>query len=145
MRLLTPTMSRVYHNLRLATRLSSSTVSVGPLQRSCFSPSIADPRTVAALHAPTGQMWWPDVGEVFQGAAADRSPKYASWPPASYALLTVLVVRPISFFEDLAANASAHNVAIAIYSGNDDTQDSHWGSQGRQRHFVAVLGADGAC
>jgi hypothetical protein len=75
----------------------------------------------------------------------DRSPKYALWLPASHVFLTVLVVRPIVFFEDLAVNASAHDVAIVIYSGNDDTQDSHWGSEGRQRRFGAVLGADGAC
>jgi hypothetical protein len=38
--------------------------------------------------------------------------------------------RPMKFFDQLAANASAHGIAVVIYSGNDDSLVSHWGSGG---------------
>jgi carboxypeptidase D len=36
----------------------------------------------------------------------------------------------MKFFDQLAANASAHGIAVVIYSGNDDSLVSHWSSEG---------------
>jgi carboxypeptidase D len=38
--------------------------------------------------------------------------------------------RPMVFFDQLAANASAHGISVVIYSGNDDAAFSHWSSEG---------------
>lgn len=35
----------------------------------------------------------------------------------------------MAFFSELAANASAHNVAIVLYSGNDDALVGHRSTQ----------------
>jgi carboxypeptidase D len=39
--------------------------------------------------------------------------------------------RPGGFFSELAANASAHNVSMVIYSGNDDALVAHRGTEGK--------------
>lgn len=38
--------------------------------------------------------------------------------------------RPMVFLDELAANATAHNVSIIVYSGNSDFLISHRGSEG---------------
>ena len=44
------------------------------------------------------------------------------------------LARPMAFLDDLAANASAHNMKIVIYSGNDDSLVPHRGSEGLLIH-----------
>ena len=40
--------------------------------------------------------------------------------------------------DDLAANATKNNVGVVIYSGNDDTLVSHWGSEGKYTDLCVV-------
>ena len=40
-------------------------------------------------------------------------------------VLTQPPTRPVVFFSELATNASAHNVTVIIYSGNDDSVVGH--------------------
>ena len=39
------------------------------------------------------------------------------------------VHRAVAFFDDLATNASLHNVSVIIYAGNDDTVVPHFSSE----------------
>lgn len=39
--------------------------------------------------------------------------------------------RPMTFFTELATNATKHNVAIVTYVGNDDGISGHFGTQGQ--------------
>ncbi|KAI0372590.1 alpha/beta-hydrolase [Pilatotrama ljubarskyi] len=73
-----------------------------------------DPRTRAALHAPTskdwvGSIWYPFLGDPVNG-----------FDPS---------VAPMAFLDDLAANASAHNIPIVLYSGNEDALVAHRGTE----------------
>ncbi|KAI0664279.1 alpha/beta-hydrolase [Cubamyces menziesii] len=73
-----------------------------------------DPQTRAAIHAPTSKDWvgsivYPFLGDPVNGI--DPS------------------VEPMAFLDDLAANASAHNVAVVLYSGNDDSLVAHRGTE----------------
>jgi len=40
-------------------------------------------------------------------------------------------VRPMAFLTDLATNMTAHDMVVIIYSANDDSVVSHFGSQSR--------------
>lgn len=40
--------------------------------------------------------------------------------------------RPMAFFSELVANASAKNVAIVLYSGNDDALVGHRSTQSEE-------------
>ncbi|OSD04770.1 alpha/beta-hydrolase [Trametes coccinea BRFM310] len=73
-----------------------------------------DPQTRAALHAPTSKDWtgsiiYPFLGDPVEGI--DPS------------------VEPMAFLDDLAANASIHNVHVVLYSGNDDSLLAHRGTE----------------
>ncbi|KAJ7208969.1 alpha/beta-hydrolase [Mycena pura] len=73
-----------------------------------------DPRTRAALHAPTSD--WAELfvypfGSSEANAFNDPSPE------------------PMTFLSELAANASARGVGIVFYSGNDDGQITHRGTE----------------
>ncbi|KAJ6581885.1 Alpha/Beta hydrolase protein [Mycena capillaripes] len=80
------------------------------------SPSLAptflnDPRTVAALHAPTSQAWEQSFEFVFGELEDDPSPV------------------PMNFLSEFATNATAHNISVILYSGNDDALIAHRGTE----------------
>ncbi|KAJ7307024.1 Alpha/Beta hydrolase protein [Mycena albidolilacea] len=80
------------------------------------SPSLGptflnDPRTVAALHAPTSKAWAQTFDFVFGELEDDPSPI------------------PMNFLSELATNATAHNVSVILYSGNDDALIAHRGTE----------------
>ncbi|EIW58496.1 alpha/beta-hydrolase [Trametes versicolor FP-101664 SS1] len=73
-----------------------------------------DPRTRAALHAPTSKNWaggiiYPFLGDPVNGI--DPS------------------VEPMAFLTDLATNASAHGIPVVLYSGNEDSLVAHRGTE----------------
>ncbi|KAI0349726.1 alpha/beta-hydrolase [Trametes cingulata] len=78
-----------------------------------------DNRTRAALHAPTSKDWIRNFNYPF-GNVHDRSKGNQYGDPS---------VEPIAFLSDLAANASAANVSIVFYSGNDDSLVQHHGTE----------------
>jgi hypothetical protein len=51
------------------------------------------------------------------------------------ALAHAMLFSPVTFFDDLAANMSDHNVSLVIYSGNDDSLVAHWSSEGSVRVY----------
>ncbi|EIW58500.1 alpha/beta-hydrolase [Trametes versicolor FP-101664 SS1] len=74
-----------------------------------------DAKTRAALHAPTSKNW---TGSIFYPFLGD--PLFEGNDPS---------VEPMAFLTDLAANASAHNVSVILYSGNDDSLVAHRGTE----------------
>ncbi|KAH9847538.1 alpha/beta-hydrolase [Lenzites betulinus] len=78
-----------------------------------------DNRTRAALHAPTSKDWIRNFNYPF-GNVHDRTKGNQYGDPS---------VEPIAFLSDLAANASAANVSIVFYSGNDDSLVQHRGTE----------------
>jgi hypothetical protein len=46
---------------------------------------------------------------------------------------------PVAFLDDLAKNASAHNISVVIYSGNDDSLVPHWSSEGEKMAVFLCL------
>ncbi|KAJ7890888.1 alpha/beta-hydrolase [Mycena olivaceomarginata] len=76
-----------------------------------------DNRTRAALHAPISKNWAQNSAYTFgagPGASALEDPS-----------------KPMSFFSELASNASTHGVGIVLYSGNNDALAAHRGTEGR--------------
>ncbi|PIL24661.1 hypothetical protein GSI_12545 [Ganoderma sinense ZZ0214-1] len=73
-----------------------------------------DPRMVAALHAPTSKSWTPSIVYPFLGDPVNGI------DPS---------VEPMAFLTDLAANASEKQVAVMLYSGNDDSLVAHRGTE----------------
>ncbi|KAL0059396.1 hypothetical protein AAF712_013837 [Marasmius tenuissimus] len=67
-----------------------------------------DPRTRAAIHAPTNKDW--ALG--FEFPFGDKGS-----------------VEPMAFLTDLATNATAKNVSIVLYSGNNDALIAHFGTE----------------
>ncbi|KAH0836523.1 Alpha/Beta hydrolase protein [Lanmaoa asiatica] len=84
-----------------------------PMDGSVF---LNDPQTRSAIHAPTSQNWTESIYYPFGNSK--HEPGY----PNS--------TRPMAFLTDLATNATAHNMTIIIFSGNDDSLIPHLGSQG---------------
>ncbi|KAG6379584.1 Alpha/Beta hydrolase protein [Boletus reticuloceps] len=76
-----------------------------------------DTQTRAAIHAPTSKNWVEVTREPF---GPNNIFKYAYGDPS---------VEPMAFLTELATNATAHDVSIVIYSGNDDSLVPHFGSQ----------------
>ncbi|KAF8433226.1 alpha/beta-hydrolase [Boletus edulis BED1] len=76
-----------------------------------------DARTRAAIHAPTSKDW---VDYTFPVFAPTNKPTNPFGDPS---------IEPIVFLTDLATSATAHNMKIVIYSGNDDSLIPHFGSQ----------------
>ncbi|KAJ7073243.1 alpha/beta-hydrolase [Mycena belliarum] len=79
------------------------------------SPSLAptflnDPRTRAALHAPTSKDWAQSFW-IFGDLEDDPSPV------------------PMNFLSELATNATARNISVILYSGNDDALIAHRGTE----------------
>ncbi|KAG9312814.1 Alpha/Beta hydrolase protein [Chiua virens] len=81
-----------------------------PMDASVF---LNDPRTRAGIHAPTSVNWTESIFYPFGN-------NYSNGDPS---------VEPMAFLTDLATNATAHNMTIIIYSGNDDSLIPHFGSQ----------------
>ncbi|KAG9311509.1 Alpha/Beta hydrolase protein [Chiua virens] len=80
-----------------------------------------DAKTRAAIHAPN-QEWTPFTANYPFAYTNSRSK-----------------LRPMAFLSELATNATARNVKIVIYSGNDDSLDPHFGSQ-RNTTFGGIQG-----
>ncbi|KAK7001471.1 Alpha/beta-hydrolase [Favolaschia claudopus] len=78
-----------------------------------------DNRTRAALHAPTSKDWIRNFNYPF-GSVHNRSIGNQYGDPS---------VEPIAFLSELAANATAKNVSIVFYSGNDDSLVQHRGTE----------------
>ncbi|OJT14353.1 Pheromone-processing carboxypeptidase kex1 [Trametes pubescens] len=78
-----------------------------------------DNRTRAALHAPTSKDWIRNFNYPF-GSVHDRTKGNQYGDPS---------VEPIAFLSELATNASAANVSIVFYSGNDDSLVQHHGTE----------------
>ena len=78
-----------------------------------------DNRTRAALHAPTSKDWLRNFNYPF-GSVHDRSKGNQYGDPS---------LEPIAFLSELATNASASNVSIVFYSGNDDALVQHRGTE----------------
>ncbi|KAH7885867.1 alpha beta-hydrolase [Phlebopus sp. FC_14] len=72
-----------------------------------------DPLTRAAIHAPTSKDWEESVYYPFGN-------NYMNGDPS---------VEPMAFLTDLATNATAQDMSIIIFSGNDDSLIPHFGSQ----------------
>ncbi|KAI0629361.1 alpha/beta-hydrolase [Trametes polyzona] len=73
-----------------------------------------NPKTRAALHAPTSKSWagsiiYPFLGDPVNGI--DPS------------------VEPMAFLTDLATNASAQGISVVLYSGNEDALIGHRGTE----------------
>jgi len=79
-----------------------------------------DNRTRTALHAPTSKDWIEEISYPW-GSTFDQLPGSNEFGDPS--------VESAAFFTELATNASAHNVSIIIYSGNDDSLVAHLGSE----------------
>ncbi|KAJ7686175.1 alpha/beta-hydrolase [Mycena rosella] len=78
-----------------------------------------DNRTRAALHSPTSKDWIRNFNYPF-GSVHNRSVGNQYGDPS---------VEPIAFLSDLATNATANNVSIVFYSGNDDSLVQHRGTE----------------
>ncbi|KAF8142101.1 Alpha/Beta hydrolase protein, partial [Boletus edulis] len=79
-----------------------------------------DNRTRAAIHAPTSKNWAEITPVVFAPTNGTTN---------VYGDPSVEKDRPMAFLTDLATNATAHDLKIIVYSGNDDSLVSHFGSQ----------------
>lgn len=51
-------------------------------------------------------------------------------------LTSAISLRPVAFFDELAANASVRGVKVVIYAGNDDTVVPHFSSESK---FISLL------
>ncbi len=83
------------------------------------APFLNNERTRAALHAPTSKNWSSSFNYPF-GSVYNKSIGNEHGDPS---------VEPVAFLSELAANASARNVSIVFYSGNDDSQVQHRGTE----------------
>ena len=73
----------------------------------------------AALHAPTSKNWSSSFNYPF-GSVYNKSIGNEHGDPS---------VEPVAFLTELFANASARNVSLIFYSGNDDAQVQHHGTE----------------
>ncbi|KAI0822442.1 alpha/beta-hydrolase [Trametes gibbosa] len=83
------------------------------------APFLNDARTRAALHAPTSKNWSSSFNYPF-GSVYNKSIGNEHGDPS---------VEPVAFLTELAANASTRNVTMVFYSGNDDSQVQHRGTE----------------
>ncbi|PAV20228.1 alpha beta-hydrolase [Pyrrhoderma noxium] len=79
-----------------------------------------DNRTRAALHAPTSKNWTLQINYPFNSS-------FESGPGAN--VFGDPSVEPVSFFDELASNATEKNVSVVIYLGNDDSVVPHFSSE----------------
>ncbi|KAJ7027721.1 alpha/beta-hydrolase [Mycena alexandri] len=78
-----------------------------------------DNRTRAALHSPTSKDWIRNFNYPFGSVNNPRGGNQYGDPS----------VEPIAFLSDLATNATANNISIVFYSGNDDSLVQHHGTE----------------
>ncbi|CAL1714145.1 unnamed protein product [Somion occarium] len=69
--------------------------------------------TRAAIHAPTSKVWAESIRYPFGNSVHGGDPS----------------VEPMVFLDELASNASSHNVGLIFYSGNDDSLVAHRGTE----------------
>ncbi|KAH7910092.1 alpha beta-hydrolase [Hygrophoropsis aurantiaca] len=81
-----------------------------PMDGSVF---LNDPRTRAAIHAPTSKNWAASAPYPFGNNYQEGDPS----------------IEPMAFLTDLATNATAQNISVVIYSGNDDSLVPHYSSE----------------
>jgi len=79
-----------------------------------------DNRTRTALHAPTSKNWTASFNYPF-GSSFNQSAGANEFGDPS--------VEPMAFLTELTSNATAKNVSIVIYSGNDDSLVAHLGTE----------------
>ncbi|OCH83865.1 alpha/beta-hydrolase [Obba rivulosa] len=77
-----------------------------------------DNRTRAALHAPTSKDWEDSIAYPFNNSYFTVGNEFGD--PS---------VEPVAFLSELASNASARNISIVFFSGNDDSLVAHHGTQ----------------
>ncbi|KAJ7210524.1 alpha beta-hydrolase [Mycena pura] len=93
-----------------------------PFDSPSLSPTfLNDPRTRAALHAPTSKDWEETFEDVFGNEEDDPS-------------------NPMNFLSELATNATAHNISVILFSGNDDALIAHRGTEGQNTTFGGIQG-----
>ncbi|KAG0699895.1 alpha beta-hydrolase [Suillus ampliporus] len=80
-----------------------------PMDGSVF---LNDPQTRAAIHAPTSKDWEESIYYPFGN-------NYSNGDPS----------KPMAFLTELATNATAQDISVVIFSGNDDSLIPHLGSQ----------------
>ena len=73
----------------------------------------------AALHAPTSKNWSSSFNYPF-GSVYNKSIGNEHGDPS---------VEPVAFLTELFANASTRNISLVFYSGNDDAQVQHHGTE----------------
>ncbi|KAH9929043.1 alpha/beta-hydrolase, partial [Epithele typhae] len=83
------------------------------------SPFLNSPAVRAALHAPTSKNWTSSFNYPF-GSVYNKSIGNEHGDPS---------VEPVAFLSDLFANATARNISLVFYSGNDDAQVQHHGTE----------------
>ncbi|KAI0672407.1 alpha/beta-hydrolase [Trametes maxima] len=83
------------------------------------APFLNDQRTRAALHAPTSKNWSSSFNYPY-GSVYNKSIGNEHGDPS---------VEPVAFLTELAANASALSISFIFYSGNDDSQVQHRGTE----------------
>ncbi|OAX41086.1 alpha/beta-hydrolase [Rhizopogon vinicolor AM-OR11-026] len=81
-----------------------------PMDASVF---LNDNQTRSAIHAPTSLDWQESIYYPFGNNYSNDDPS----------------VEPMAFLTDLATNATAKNVSVVVFSGNDDSLVPHLGSQ----------------
>jgi len=85
---------------------------------------INDNRTRAAAHAPlTPWIGQPQFGAYPFGSNVFASNELGTNPFGDPS------IEPAAFFSDLMSEASSHGVSVILYSGNDDSYISHFGTQ----------------
>ncbi|KLO07455.1 alpha/beta-hydrolase [Schizopora paradoxa] len=80
-----------------------------------------DPKTRAALHAPTSINWTMQINYPFGSGIG--------LPPSSANFFTDPSLPPAAFFSELATNASDKGVGVVLYSGNDDSVVAHFSTE----------------
>lgn len=82
-------------------------------------PFLNSPSGRAALHAPTSKNWSSSFNYPF-GSVYNRNIGNEHGDPS---------VEPVAFLTPLFANASERNISFVFYSGNDDAQVQHRGTE----------------
>ncbi|KAI0643827.1 alpha/beta-hydrolase [Trametes meyenii] len=90
------------------------------------APFLNDQRTRAALHAPTSKNWSSSFNYPY-GSVYNKNIGNEHGDPS---------VEPVAFLTELATNASARNISFVFYSGNDDSQVQHRGTEVAIQNFT---------
>ncbi|KAI5119135.1 hypothetical protein M0805_005741 [Coniferiporia weirii] len=91
-----------------------------------------DNRTRTALHAPTSKNWTLQINYPFNSSFRSGSGANVFGDPTYHFISethALVQTRPVSFFDELASNATERNVSVIIYVGNDDSVVPHFSSE----------------